>query len=265
MAKLSEGFRQRLSASGPVLNSTPMTNPPSVSVVMPAFQLGKVIAGNIERVASVLSALPGAVEIVVVDDGSTDQTLSEALAATSQMPGASVLSHPANRGKGQALFTGARVATGDLIVFLDADLDLPPEQLPALLAGMGEADVLVGAKRDSMAAGRYPLIRRILSRLFSLATVGAFGLTVTETQTGLKIFRREVLEKVIPQMRIDGYAYDLEMLVRAQRAGFKLAQTPVELGPGASTASLRGGMLWQMARDTARLQWWVWTGRVPRR
>ena len=149
-------------------------------------------------------------------------------------------------------------------MFLDADLDLPPEQLPALLNGMGDADVLVGAKRDSMAAGRYPLIRRMLSRLFSLATVGLFGLTVTETQTGLKVFRKEVLEIVIPQMRIDGYAYDLEMLVRAQRSGFKLAQTPVELGPGASTASLRAGMLWQMARDTARLQWWVWTGRVPR-
>jgi glycosyltransferase involved in cell wall biosynthesis len=240
-----------------------MANSPSVSVVLPAYQLGSVIAANIERVASVLSGL--SVELVVVDDGSTDQTRSEALRATANIPGASVLSHPVNRGKGQALFTGAKVATGDLIVFLDADLDLPPEQLPDLLDGLGDADVLVGAKRDSMAAGRYPLIRRVLSRLFSLATVGLFGLTVTETQTGLKIFRRRVLEVVIPQMRIEGYAYDLEMLVRAQRAGFKLTQTPVELGPGASTASLRAGMLWQMARDTARLQWWVWTGRVPKR
>ena len=239
-----------------------MANSPSVSVVLPAYQLGSVIAANIERVASVLSGL--SVEIVVVDDGSTDQTRSEALRATASIPGASVLSHPVNRGKGQALFTGAKVATGDLIVFLDADLDLPPEQLPELLDGLGDADVLVGAKRDSMAAGRYPLVRRVLSRLFSLATVGLFGLTVTETQTGLKIFRRKVLEVVIPQMRIEGYAYDLEMLVRAQRAGFKLTQTPVELGPGASTASLRAGMLWQMARDTARLQWWVWTGRVPK-
>ena len=97
-----------------------------------------------------------------------------------------------------------------------------------------------------------------------MATVGLFKLSVTETQTGLKIFRKEVLEAVLPNMRIDGYAYDLEMLVRAQRAGFKLAETPVELGPGASTASLQGRMLWQMARDTARLEWWVLTGRLPR-
>ena len=240
-----------------------MAKSPSVSVVLPAYQLGSVIAANLERVASVLSLLSP--EIIAVDDGSTDQTLSEALRATANMPGASVLSHPVNRGKGQALFTGARAAKGDLIVFLDADLDLPPEQLSALLDNMGDADVLVGAKRDSMATGRYPIIRRLLSRLFSLATVGLFKLTVTETQTGLKIFRREVLDLVIPQMRIEGYAYDLEMLVRAQRSGFKLAQAPVELGPGASTASLRAGMLWQMARDTVRLQWWVWTGGIPRR
>jgi len=239
-----------------------MTNSPSVSVVLPAYQLGPVIAANIERVAAVLAPLSA--EIIVVDDGSTDHTRSEALRATANISRASVLSHPTNRGKGQALFTGARAATGDLIVFLDADLDLPPEQLPDLLAGMGESDVLVGAKRDSMAAGRYPFIRRLLSRLFSLATVGLFRLTVTETQTGLKVFRREVLALVVPQMRIDGYAYDLEMLVRAQRAGFKLAQIPVDLGPGASTASLRAGMLWQMARDTARLQWWVWTGGIPK-
>ena len=240
-----------------------MPKSPLVSVVLPAYQLGSVIAANLERVASVLSSLSP--EIILVDDGSTDQTLSEALRATSNMPGASVLSHPVNRGKGQALFTGARAAKGDLIVFLDADLDLPPEQLSALLENMGDADVLVGAKRDSMATGRYPFIRRLLSRLFSLATVGLFKLTVTETQTGLKIFRREVLDLVIPQMRIEGYAYDLEMLVRAQRSGFKLAQAPVELGPGASTASLRAGMLWQMARDTVRLQWWVSTGGIPRR
>lgn len=239
-----------------------MTKPPSISVVLPAYQLGSVIAANVARVAAILGPLSA--EIIVVDDGSTDQTRSEALRATAGISKATVLSHSVNRGKGQALFTGASVATGDLIVFLDADLDLPPEQLPDLLAGMGDTDVLVGAKRDSMAAGRYPFIRRLLSRMFSLATVGLFRLAVTETQTGLKIFRREVLEKVVPQMRIDGYAYDLEMLVRAQRAGFKLTQTPVELGPGASTASLRGSMLWQMARDTARLQWWVWTGGVPK-
>jgi glycosyltransferase involved in cell wall biosynthesis len=250
------------SSTRSVLNLAPMATSSSVSVVMPAYQLGSVIAANVARVASALSSL--APELIVVDDGSTDETGSEAFRATSQIPGASLLSHEVNKGKGQALFTGALAASGELIVFLDADLDLPPEQIPSLLDAMGEADVLVGAKRDSMAGGRYPLIRRVLSRVFSMSTAGVFGLPVSETQTGLKIFRRKVLDVIIPQMRIEGYAYDLEMLVRAHRGGFKLAQMPVELGPGASSASLRAHMVWQMARDTARLQWWVMTGRVPK-
>ncbi|HSL27032.1 MAG TPA: hypothetical protein VLA54_12190, partial [Acidimicrobiia bacterium] len=136
---------------------------------------------------------------------------------------------------------------------------------PRLIASMGRADVLVGAKRQSMGQGRYPLLRRLLSRVFAMSTVGLFALPVTETQTGLKLLRRPVLDHVMPAMRIRGYAYDLEMLVRAHRAGFHLVEAPVDLGPEASTAPLRLSMMWQMARDTVRLWWWILTGRVPRR
>ncbi|MDP3984242.1 MAG: glycosyltransferase, partial [Acidimicrobiia bacterium] len=167
-------------------------------------------------------------------------------------------------GKGEALFTGTRASRADLVVFLDADLDLPPEQVPDLLGQMEGVDVLVGAKRKSMGEGRYPLARRVLSRLFAICTVGLFRLPVRETQTGLKILRRPVLDEVLPQMRIHGYAYDLELLVRAHRAGFVVKEVPVELGPGASTAPLRMTMLWQMGRDTVRLLWWITTGRLGR-
>jgi glycosyltransferase involved in cell wall biosynthesis len=243
-----------------------MTEPlrPNLSVVMPAYQLGPVIEANIRRVVAVLAGM-NAYEVVVVDDGSTDDTYAAAVRAAASLPEVVVERHPRNRGKGQALFTGARRSRGDLICFLDADLDLPPEQLPRLIAAIGNADVLVGAKRQSMGEGRYPLLRRVLSRIFAMSTVGLFGLPVTETQTGLKLLRRPVLDFVIPAMRIRGYAYDLEMLVRAHRAGFKIVEAPVDLGLGASTAPLRLGMMWQMARDTARLWWWILTGRVPRR
>jgi glycosyltransferase involved in cell wall biosynthesis len=248
--------------------------PPRVSVVLPAYRLGDVIYDNIRRVAAALSQIGqsdigqshiGQVELVVVDDGSDDNTYHEALRATQEVPGAVVVRHDKNRGKGEALFTGTRAAQGEVIVFLDADLDLPPEQLPAVIEGLGRADVLVGAKRLSMTSGRYPLARRILSRLFSLCTVGVFRLPVRETQTGLKVLRRVVLDDVLPQMRIHGYAYDLEMLVRAHRAGYILREIPVDLGVGASTAPLQSGMLWQMARDTLKLLWWVRIGKIPRK
>ncbi|HUO46235.1 MAG TPA: glycosyltransferase family 2 protein [Acidimicrobiia bacterium] len=240
-----------------------MTDPsrPAVSVVLPAYRLGHTIAINIERVVATFPA-DGSVEIVVVDDGSTDNTYSEAQRAASGHPTVNVVRHETNRGKGEALFSGTRTARADIVVFLDADLDLPPEQVPGLLDQMHGVDVLVGAKRKSMGEGRYPLGRRLLSRLFALCTVGVFRLPIRETQTGLKVLRRSVLDEVLPQMRIHGYAYDLELLVRAHRAGFVVREAVVELGPSASTAPLRLNMLWQMGRDTLRLLWWIATGRL---
>jgi len=242
-----------------------MTAPsrPAVSVVLPAYRLGEVIAANLVRVAAALPS-DGSVEVVLVDDGSPDQTYAEARRAADSLPRALVVRHETNQGKGEALFTGTRASSGDLVVFLDADLDLPPEQVPALIGQMEGVDVLVGAKRQSMGEGRYPLARRVLSRLFSFFTVGIFGLPIRETQTGLKILRRSVLDHVLPQMRIRGYAYDLEMLVRAHRAGFILKEATVELGSSASTAPLRASMLWQMGRDTIRLLWWIVRGKLGR-
>jgi glycosyltransferase involved in cell wall biosynthesis len=240
-----------------------MSSPPepTVSVVLPAYRLGEVIAGNIARVDE---ALAGEAEIVVVDDGSPDNTYGEARRAAEVHPRVKVIRHDHNQGKGEALCTGTRNSSGEIVVFLDADLDLPPDQVPALVAQLGDIDMLVGAKRASMSEGRYPLTRRVLSTLFTVFTVGLFRLPVRETQTGLKIARRRLLEEVLPEMRIRGYAYDLEMLVRAHRKGFTIREVPVELGPTASTAPLRASMLWQMGRDTLRLLWWTLTGRLGR-
>ena len=142
------------------------------------------------------------------------------------------------------------MSSGATLVFLDADLDLPPEQIPSLLEAMKTHDVLVGTKKASMSGGSYPLVRRILSRVFALATGGVFGLPVSETQTGLKIFRRPVIESVGPDVRIDRYAFDLELLVRAHARGFSMTEAPVLLGPGAAGSALRLSMMWNLARDT---------------
>jgi hypothetical protein len=115
-----------------------------------------------------------------------------------------------------------------------------------------------------MGGGRYPLVRRLLSRLFAIMTVGLFRLPVKETQTGLKIVRRSIIDEVLPRMRIHGYAYDLEMLIRAHRAGYRIREVPVELGPSASEAPVRMAMMYQLGRDTLRLLWWTLIGRIRR-
>ena len=231
---------------------------PRVSVVMPAYQLGDTIYENLISARRVLGP---DVEIIVVDDGSSDATYSEMQRANVDDSALSIDRNTTNRGKGEALRRGFRRASGDVIVFLDGDLDLPVEQVPALVDRLasGTEDVLVGSKSAAMLAGHYPTKRRMLSRVFSLVSKLLFRLPVSETQTGLKLMRRHVLEAVFDDVRIVRYAFDLELLVRAKRAGFTLAEVPVALRLDASSAPLHLGTLWEMGRDTLRI--FVWSVR----
>lgn len=224
---------------------------------MPAYQLGSSIHDNILTVASVLETLPGS-EIIVVDDGSTDETFDEAMKAAGEVAGVRVLRHDTNLGKGGALRTGGLATDRPVVVLLDGDLDLPPEQIPDLVETLSERDldVLVGTKRYGMSGGRYPWKRRILSGVFRLVTRILFRLQVTETQTGLKLFRRDVLQAVLSDLQVTRYAFDLELLVRADRAGARIGEVPIALRVGASSAPLSLSTLWEMGRDTFKIFWW---------
>ena len=218
---------------------------------MPAYQLAPEIAANVDRTVEALRGVPG-VEIIVSDDGSTDGCRAAAQQAAAGHDNVSVVGYTPNRGKGAALLEAFTASTGEIVVFLDADLDLPPEQVPAFLERQRTTgvDVLVGAKQQSMEPGRYPALRRVLSKTFSLVTSLLFRLPVDETQTGLKSFRREALNETLPQLQIMRYSFDLELIVRVNRAGYSIAAAPVELAVGASATGVSLRTLWEMGRDT---------------
>jgi glycosyltransferase involved in cell wall biosynthesis len=222
---------------------------------MPAYQLESTISDNIERVASVVADWDST-EIIVIDDGSTDDTHGFADKTAAEHNIVTVISYQTNRGKGGALKEGFNVAEGSTIVFLDADLDLPPEQLPLFLDEFAHtgADVIVGAKRSAMVSGRYPALRKMLSVTFAAVNRLLFGLPVHETQTGLKAFKREVLERPLRDLETAGYAFDLELLVRIRKAGGTMAEAPVTLAEG-SSKGLSLVTVWEIGRDTLRI-WW---------
>lgn len=233
-----------------------------VSVILPAYRLGSQIYDNVLRAQRALEPL-GTFEIVVVDDGSPDETATEAQRAASGRDDIVVLSYQPNRGKGAALQAGVGASSGDIVVFLDADLDLPPEQVPAVVAALTpDVDVIVGAKRASMSRERYPLLRRILSVVFSTTIKILFRLPIAETQTGLKVFRRPVLDAVFEDVETARYAFDLELLVRAHRAGYRVVEVPVQLAIGAAGVPVTAKTLWEMGRDTIRLWVNVVRGRI---
>lgn len=223
----------------------------AVSVVMPVYRLADEIAGNIGRVVAALSGVEH-FEVIVADDGSDDGTLEQAKAAARGHPNVVVVGLGRHAGKGRAVQEGVAATRGGVVVLLDGDLDLPPEQVPGVLERFFELDVdgLVGSKRASMKAGGYPLLRRVLSRIFSFVTRVVFRLPISETQTGLKVFKREPLTRLLPQVEVGSYAYDLELLVLMKQQGCSLAEAPVTLEVSGSGSSVALGTLWEMARDT---------------
>jgi glycosyltransferase involved in cell wall biosynthesis len=225
-----------------------------VSILLPAYQLADQIADNIARTVSAVARVPG-VEIIVCDDGSDDGTKDAARSEAGRHDNVSVIAHRPNRGKGAALLEAFNVSSGETVVFLDADLDLPPEQVPDLLDRFTRsgADVMVGAKQQAMAPGRYTGLRRFLSHVFSGVVALLFHLPVTETQTGLKVFTRPALADTLPQLEVWRYSFDLELLARIHRAGFSIVESPVELSEGKTGHGVSLGTLWEMARDTLRI------------
>lgn len=202
-----------------------------ISVIMPAFNEGHHILNNLQETAKVFEQADADYEIILVSDGSIDNTCAEAEKAAQTLPRLKVVDLNNNSGKGYALKEGFQQASGEFIVLLDADLDLHPNQLHTLFRIMREteADVVIGSKRHPESKLDYPLHRRIISDIYAAALLLLFRLPLRDTQSGLKIYRRAVLEKILPIILSKRFAFDVEILANAHHLGYKIAESPLTL------------------------------------
>ncbi len=203
-----------------------------LSVVMPAYNEADYIQQNVTETVRALSEIGYDFEVIVVDDGSPDDThLSAVRARLAHPEHVRVVRYDRNRGKGNALICGSSYASGDYIAFLDADMDLHPEQLPVLfeiLEAKG-ADIVVGSKHHPLSRVSYPPLRRIYSLAYYAMIRLLFGLPLRDTQTGLKVFRASALRAILPLLLAKRFAFDIELLANAHRRGFKIVDAPVTL------------------------------------
>jgi len=210
-------------------------HPKRVSVVIPAYNKGSSLFPTLDQLIQQLQLTGLDFEIAIVNDGSTDNTLEEAIRVkrfNGNSENIKIYHYPQNQGKGFALAYGFSKTTGDLVAFCDADLDLPPVNLRVALAYFDQekADIVVGSKRHPDSRVNYPIIRRLLSLGYQIAIRFLFNLNVRDTQCGLKVFKREILEKILPKLVVKAFAFDLELLVVAKQYGFlNIAESPIEL------------------------------------
>ncbi|GAB4330544.1 MAG: glycosyltransferase family 2 protein [Candidatus Abyssubacteria bacterium] len=200
-----------------------------LSVLMPAHDEGGGIYENIGETLKILESGGCDYEIIVIDDGSCDNTFEEAARFAAQNHHVKLLRNRVNLGKGRALREGFGASTGEFVVFIDADLDLHPSQLQVFFDCMRaeDADVVIGSKRHPDSKLFYPTHRKIVSAVYFFLVKLLFRLPIHDTQTGLKLFKRPVLERVFPQLLVKKFAFDLELLVLAHKHGFKVAEAPV--------------------------------------
>jgi glycosyltransferase involved in cell wall biosynthesis len=204
----------------PIQEPAPETQPKvasrvELSVVVPAYREGRRIYANITRLVGELDKLGVPYEVIVVSDGNTDTTVSEAKRIES--PAVKVFHYPMNIGKGFALSCGVDQSVGDLVTFIDADMELDPATIATFIQLMQSSgcDAVVGSKRHPESEVAYPTFRRFQSAVYQLVIRVLFNLNIRDTQTGLKLFRRQVLHEALPLLAIKRFAFDLELLVVA--------------------------------------------------
>ncbi|MDY6964410.1 MAG: glycosyltransferase [Halobacteriota archaeon] len=200
-----------------------------LSIIVPAYNEEHKICENLVEIVKSIDELQINHEIIVVNDGSTDETLTEVSKLKSE--NIKIVGYTENQGKGNAIRYGFRFATGDLVVFIDADMDLHPKQIKTLVEYMNKsgADVVVGSKRHPLSKVDYPLDRRVLSRGYQTLNRILFGLSIRDTQVGLKLFKYNVLGDVMPKMVVKKYAYDIELMANAHHKGYSITEAPIEL------------------------------------
>jgi glycosyltransferase involved in cell wall biosynthesis len=201
-----------------------------LSVVVPAYREGRRIYDNLARLVRELDTLGVRYEVIVVSDGNIDATASEARRIDS--PAVKVIHYPMNVGKGFALTLGVSQTAAPLVTFIDADMELDPANIKSFidLIKQSDCDAVIGSKRHPLSRVSYPRSRRFQSALYQLVVRVLFRLDIRDTQTGLKLFRREVLEQVVPLLAIKRFAFDLELLVVSQFLGFRrICEAPIAL------------------------------------
>lgn len=203
------------------------------SIVIPAFNEGKRLAPTLETVLSYIRQQNLDAEVIVVNDGSRDNTADIVRSFAERNPHLRLVENPGNRGKGYSVRNGMLQARGDIIIFSDADLSSPIDEMVKLLEALEHgADIAIGSRwlRAELQTSRQSLHRQLFGRIFNALNRTILGLPFKDTQCGFKAFTRRAAQTILPLQRIERWGFDPEILFLARKFGFVVQEVPVKWG-----------------------------------
>lgn len=232
---------------------------PRLAVIIPAYNEEQRILPTLERVREYLSSQPYTWSVTLISDGSKDGTVELAQGFAKENPGFGVISYSPNRGKGYAVRKGMLDVEGEVILFSDADLAAPIEEVEKLMAHMEQgADVAIGSRplKESNLEIHQPWYREMMGRSFNLAVQLLAIRGIKDTQCGFKTFTRKAARDVFSRCKLDGFSFDFEALMIARDLGYRIDEVPIRWRhqEGSKVVLMRDGP--RMLRDLVKLRLW---------
>ena len=234
------------------------------SIVIPAYNESARLRATLDKVLTHIERHGWDAEILVVNDGSTDDTAQIVETYAAQSRAVRLLENPGNRGKGFSVRNGMLHANGELILFSDADLSSPIEEANKLFAAIqAGANIAMGSRwlRAELQTQRQPIHRQLFGRIFNLALRIILGLQYRDTQCGFKAFTRRAAHLIFPLQHIERWGFDPEILYLARKFGLKVEEVPVKWAhrDGTRINPLRDGI--RMFGEMLRIRWNAFTGK----
>lgn len=247
--------------------ATTLSDQPKYSIVIPAYNEGQRITATLDKILAYMGQQGWNAEVIVVDDGSRDDTPNIVRGYAERHPAVRLLQNPGNRGKGYSVRHGMMNARGELRLFSDADLSSPIEEATKLFAALAAgAEVAIGSRwlRRELQTERQPFYRQLFGRIFNLHLHLLLGLHFKDTQCGFKAFSAHAAQTLFPRQKIERWGFDPELLFLARKFGLPVKEIAVEWAHDnrSKISYLKDGL--HMGVETLKVRWYSLTGAYSR-